>query len=81
MVSPEPHVVTAAQQLTMALQRNIPAGNKIAEALQNVSKLFTKIALTKNKATKAKAKCNKIQPAPVAQQTNHLPRVEAPIQK
>ncbi len=60
-VSPESHVVTAAQQLTIALQGSIPAGNKMAEALQKVSKLFTKIAMAKNKAAKTKAKCNKVQ--------------------
>ncbi len=32
-VSPESHVVAAAQQLTIALQGNIPTGNKTAEAL------------------------------------------------
>ncbi len=42
--SPESHVVVAAQQLVMALQGNIPAGNKMAEALTKVSKLFTQIA-------------------------------------
>jgi hypothetical protein len=43
-VSPESHVVTAAQQLATALQGNIPAGNETAEALKKVSDLFTKIA-------------------------------------
>jgi hypothetical protein len=40
-------VVEAAQQLTIALQGNIPIGNKTAEALQKVNKLFTKIAMAK----------------------------------
>jgi hypothetical protein len=40
-VSPETHVVAAAQQQTIALQGNIPTGNMTAEALQNASKLFT----------------------------------------
>jgi hypothetical protein len=31
-VSPESHVVAAAQQLATALQGNIPAGNKTADA-------------------------------------------------
>jgi hypothetical protein len=39
-VSPESHVVAAAQQLATALKGNIPAGNKTAEALTKVSKLF-----------------------------------------
>jgi hypothetical protein len=46
-VSPESHVVAAAQQLTIVLQGNIPAANETAEALQKVSKLFTKIAMAK----------------------------------
>ncbi len=46
-ISPESHVVKAAQQLTIALLGNIPAGNKTAEAVQKVSKLFTKIAIAK----------------------------------
>ncbi len=40
-------MVAAAQQLTIALQGNIPTGNKTAEALQKISKLFTKIAMAK----------------------------------
>jgi hypothetical protein len=43
-ISPEYHVVAAVQQLAIALQGNIPTVNKTAEALQKVSKLFTKIA-------------------------------------
>jgi hypothetical protein len=54
-LSPESHVVAAAQQLATALQGNIPAGNKIAEALKKVSDLFTKIAMAKNETAKAKA--------------------------
>jgi hypothetical protein len=49
-VSPESHVIVAAQQLATALKGNIPAGNEIAEALKKVSELFTKIAAAKNKA-------------------------------
>ncbi len=59
-ISPESHVVAVAQQLTITLQGNIPTGNKNAEALQKVSKLFTKIANAKNKAAKAKANCNRV---------------------
>jgi hypothetical protein len=32
-VSPESHMVAAAQQPTIALQGNLPTGNKTAEAL------------------------------------------------
>jgi hypothetical protein len=41
-VSPEFHMVAAAQQLAIMLQGNIPTGNKTAEALQKVSERFTK---------------------------------------
>jgi hypothetical protein len=36
-ISPETHVVAAAQQLTEALKGNIPTGNETAEALKRVS--------------------------------------------
>jgi hypothetical protein len=72
-------VVAAAQQLTIALQGNIPAGNETVEALQKVSKPFTKIATAKNEAAKAKANCNKVHATQVARQTLHLPRVEGLI--
>ncbi len=66
MVSPESHVVAAAQQLATALKGNIPAGNKTAEALEKVSKLFTKIAATKNEAAKAKEQHNRVRATPTA---------------
>jgi hypothetical protein len=53
-ISPESHMVAAAQQLVTALQGNIPAGNETAEALTKVSELFTKIALAKKEVAKAK---------------------------
>jgi hypothetical protein len=59
-VSPESHVVAAAQQLATALQGNIPAGNETAEALKKVSDLFTKIAMAKSKVAKAKAQRNRV---------------------
>jgi hypothetical protein len=59
-VSPESHLVTVAQQLTIALQGNIPTGNKTAEALPKVSKLFTKIAMAKNELAKAKTMRNRV---------------------
>jgi hypothetical protein len=52
-VSPESHVVAAAQQLTTALQGNIPARSKTAEALKKVSDLFTKITASKSEVEKA----------------------------
>jgi len=78
-VSPESHVVAAAQQLATALQGNIPAGNKTTEALKMVSNLFTNIAAAKSKVAKAKAQRNRVQATPAARQTTHLPRVEAPL--
>ena len=78
-VSPESHVVAAAQQLATALQGNIPAGNETAEALKKVSDLFTKIAAAKNEVAKAKAQRNRVRATPAARQTTHLPRVEAPL--
>ncbi len=53
MVSPESHVVVAAQQLATALKGNIPAGNETTEALKKVSKLFTKIAAAKKRGSKS----------------------------
>ena len=78
-VSPESHVVAAAQQLATALQGNIPAGNETAEALKKVSHLFTKIATAKSEVTKAKAQHNRVRAALAAQQTAHFPRVESPL--
>ena len=78
---PESHVVAAAQQLSTALQGNIPAGNETAEALKKVSDLFTKIAMAKNETAKAKAQRNRVRATPAAQQWTHLPRVEEPLPK
>ncbi len=75
MVSPESYVIAAAQQLTTALKGNILAGNKMAEALKKVSKLFTKIAATKNEAAKAMEQCNRVRATPTARKTTHFPRV------
>ncbi len=78
MISPESHVVAAAQQLVMALQGNIPAGNETAEALTKVSKLFAKIALAKKAVAKAKEQRNRLWANPLARITTHLPRVAEP---
>jgi hypothetical protein len=77
-ISPESHMVAAAQQLVMALQGNIPAGNNMAEALTKVSKLFTKIALAKKEVAKAKEQRNRLQANPLARITTHLTRVAVP---
>ena len=65
-LSPESHVVAAAQQLATALKGNIPAGNETAEALDKVSELFTKIAAAKHAAAAAKEQRNNIRANPTA---------------
>ena len=77
-ISPESHVVAAAQQLATALKGNIPAGNETAEALTKVSKLFTKIAAAKQAAAAAKEQRNRLRANPAARITTHLPRVGVP---
>ncbi len=63
----------------IAIQGIIPTGNKTAEALQNVSELFTNIVMAKKQAAKAEANCSRVCATQAAQQTMHLPRMEAPI--
>jgi hypothetical protein len=77
-ISPESNVVAAAQQLTIALQGNIPTRNETTEALQKVEKLFTKITMAKNELAKAKTMRNRVCANQVARQATHIPRVEAP---
>ena len=77
-LSPESHVVAAAQQLATALKGNIPAGNETAEALTKVSELFTKIAAAKQAAAAAKEQRNRLRANPAARTTTHLPRVDVP---
>jgi hypothetical protein len=72
-ISPESHVVVAAQQLATALKGNIPAGNKTAEALTKVSALFARIAETKLKVTAAKEQQNKLRTYPMVRQTTESP--------
>ncbi len=72
-VSPESLIIAVAQQLTAALKGNIPGGNETMEGLTKVSKLFTRIAATKQEVAAAKAQLNKLQG-----QTPLLPRVAAP---
>jgi hypothetical protein len=71
-------MVAAAQQLVIALQGNITAGNETVEALTRVSKLFTKIALAKKEVAKAKEQRNRLWANPLALITTHLPRVAVP---
>ncbi len=77
-ISPKSHMVAPAQQLVMALQGNIPAGNEIAKALTRVSKLFTKIASAKKEVAKAREQRNRLRTNPLAWNTTHLPRVALP---
>jgi hypothetical protein len=42
VISPESHVAAAAQQLAQAIKGNIPAGNKMAEALKKVQQALHK---------------------------------------
>jgi hypothetical protein len=77
-ISPESHVVAAAQQHVTALQVNIPAGKETAEALTKASELFTKIALAKKEVVKAKEQRNRLRANPLARITTHLPRVAVP---
>ena len=65
-ISPESHVVAAAQQLATALKGNIPAGNETAEALTKVSELFTKIAAAKQAAAAAKEQQYRLRANPAA---------------
>ena len=71
-------MVAAAQQLAMALKGNIPAGNKTAEALTKVNKLFTKIAAAKQATATAKEQRNRLRANSAAQITTHLPKVGVP---
>ena len=70
-ISPESHVVAAAQQLATALKGNIPAGNETAEALKKVSELFTKIAAAKQAAAVAKVQRNTLR----VRMMTHQPQV------
>jgi len=68
-------LVAAAQQLTMALKGNIPAGNETVEALKKVSVLFTKIAEAKAAVAKAKEQRNRLRTHPDARRAIPLRRV------
>jgi hypothetical protein len=78
VVSPKTMVIQAPQQLTSALQGNVAPGTKAAKALRMVSKLFTKIALAKASATKAKEQQNQLQTHPEARRATPFPRVAEP---
>ncbi len=78
-VLPESLVVAAAQQLTSALKRNIPAGNETAEALKKVGKLFTKIAEAKANIDRIRTHPNAFRTIPLPRVVKQYPRVELSI--
>jgi hypothetical protein len=71
-VSLESHMVTAAQHLTIALQQNIRTDNKTAEALQKLSKLFTKKTMAKKRGSKGQGQMQQGSPNPSGT-TNNAP--------
>ncbi len=71
-MSPESHVLAAAQQLATALKSNIPAGNETAEALKKVSKLFTKIAAIKKQGSKSQGTMQQSKSNPNSTKDNTL---------
>jgi hypothetical protein len=73
MVSPESHVIAAAQQLTTVLKGNLLTGIEMAEALTPVSTLFAKIAAAKLNAAAAEERCNKLRTYPAARKTLESP--------
>ncbi len=75
-VSPESLLVVVAQQLTAALKGNIPGGNEMMEGLTKVSKLFTRIAATKQELATAKAQRNMADTTTSVVTT--IPRLEVP---
>jgi hypothetical protein len=54
MISPESHVVAAAQQLVTALKGVIPAGNETAEVLTRVRKAIHKNCISKEEGCQSK---------------------------
>ena len=82
-MSPESHIVEAAQKLTTALKGNIPADSDTAVGLTKLGELFHQIATAKA-ATAAKQlaiandrRTIKVHPTPTA--TVPVPRVDVPI--
>ncbi len=74
-VTSKTFVIKAALDLTSALKRMVSHNGEMAEALQKLMKLFTKIAMAKSELAKAKELQNNLQNHPNARQTVPLPRV------
>jgi hypothetical protein len=79
-ISPESHVVAAAQQLTIALKGNIPAGNKTLNGLKKLSKIFNKIATAKAEVAALQSQqainCRTIRLYPDIETTRIEPQIE-----
>jgi len=84
-MSPESHVVEAAQRLTTALKGNIPADSDTAVGLTKLGELFNQIANSNSKSRAAAKQLElasdrrtiKTHPTPTA--TVPVPRVDVPI--
>jgi hypothetical protein len=74
-VTPKTLVIKAALDLTSALKGMVSCNGKTAEALEKVSKLFTKIAVAKAVMAKAKEQWNNLQTHQHAHQAVPFPRV------
>ncbi len=72
-VSPESHVMAAAQQITTSFKGNLPMGNETVEALTTASTLFAKIAAAKLVAAVTKEQHNKLRTYPAARKTLESP--------
>jgi hypothetical protein len=59
-VTPKTLIIKAVLELTSALKGMVSPNGKMAEALKNLSKLFTKIATTKAAMAKAKEQRNNL---------------------
>jgi hypothetical protein len=74
-VTPKTLIIKAASDLTCELKGTISRNGKMAEALQKVRELFTKIAAAKSELAKAKEQQNNLQNHPNARQAVPLPRI------
>ena len=82
-MSPESHVVEAAQRLTTALKGNIPANSETAVGLTKLGELFSQIATAKAAAAAKQLELandrQTIRMHPTPSATVPVPRVEVPI--
>jgi hypothetical protein len=73
--TPKALVIKAASDLTSALKGTVSRNDKMAEALQKLSKQFTEIATAKSELAKANEQQNNLQNHPNARRAVPLPRV------